>query len=260
MYTKNDITNGIINLGIKRGDTLLVHSSMKAIGKVENGADTVLDAFIEYINEGLLIFPTHTWEQINDEYNIFYPETEPSCIGLLPNLFLKRPNIVRSWHPTHSVAACGTDASEYVAGEERCDTPCPRDGCWGKLYDRNAKILFLGCSLRSNTFLHCVEEWNNVPQRLTDTYHQFKIVTPLGQVIDRPMRGHYNPSGDISKNYGKMLEPFIYTGIAKKGFIGDAESVLCDAVGMADLTASFLKINPDLLADSRAIPNEWYIR
>jgi aminoglycoside 3-N-acetyltransferase len=258
MYTKNDIIDGLIGLGIKPDDTLLIHSSMKAIGEVQNGADTVLDAFIEYMKDGLLIFPTHTWAQINDENNIFNPETEPSCVGILTNLFRKRPNAVRSWHPTHSVAAIGRDAVEYTSGEENFDTPCPRGGCWGKLYNRNAKILFLGCSLKRNTFLHGVEEWNNIHNRLTETHQQLRILTPDGRLIERPMRRHYHPSGDISQNYDKMLEPFLYEGIARKGFIGDAESVLCDAKGMADLTAAFLKLNPDLFADSSPVPREWY--
>lgn len=259
MYSKNDIINSLINIGIRRTDTLLVHSSMKSIGKVENGADTVVDAFMEYMKEGLLILPTHTWAQISDDYNIFNPETEPSCVGILSNIFRKRPNVIRSWHPTHSVAACGVDAAEYVAGEEKWDTPCPRGGCWGKLYDRKAKILFIGCSLRCNTFLHGVEEWNSIPMRLADIYQQLKIVTPGGRIIDRPLRRHYNPLCDVSEHYGKMLEPYSCLGIANKGFIGDAESILCDAVGMADLTILFLKRNPDLFIDNNPVPAEWYI-
>jgi len=49
-------------------------------------------------------------------------------------------------------------------------------------------------------------------------------------------------------------------GIGKKCFIGDAESVLCDAVGMEKLTTSFLKLNPELFADNNPIPLEWYIK
>lgn len=260
MYSKEDLIKAIKNIGIKPTDTLLIHSSMKAIGSVENGGDTVIDAFMEYMKDGLLIFPTHTWDQINDNYNIFYPATEPSCVGILSNLFLKRSNVIRSLHPTHSVAAYGVDAYEYVKGEENCETPCAREGCWGKLYDRGAKILFLGCSLKSNTYLHGVEEWCNIPNRLTETYKQLKISTPDGKIIDRPSYRHNFPAdkGNISHNYDKMLEPFLHMGIANKGFIGDAESVLCDAVGMADFTTSLLKRKQDLFDDNMPVATEWY--
>ena len=45
MYTKDQLKEQIKRLGIRPDDTLLVHSSMKAVGEVEGGADTVLDAF-----------------------------------------------------------------------------------------------------------------------------------------------------------------------------------------------------------------------
>jgi aminoglycoside 3-N-acetyltransferase len=52
MYTKQELKRDILNIGIKEEDTILIHSSMKAIGEVEGGADTVLDAFMEYLQAG----------------------------------------------------------------------------------------------------------------------------------------------------------------------------------------------------------------
>ncbi|NLJ74306.1 MAG: AAC(3) family N-acetyltransferase [Firmicutes bacterium] len=258
MYTKQDLLEHIEAIGVEPEDTLLIHSSMKAIGEVENGADTVLDAFIEYLADGLLIFPTHTWRQMNNEYNVFDVVNEPSCVGILTNLFMKRPGVIRSWHPTHSVAALGRDAAQYTAGEERFDTPCPREGCWGKLYDRDAKILFLGASTTRNTIIHGVEEWANIPNRLTEGHQYFKILTPDGRLIDRPMKRHSSPVPDISQHYGKLEEPLLHIGAAKKGKIGDAVSVLIEVVPMVDLTMEFLRRDPDLFIDNEPIPKEWY--
>ena len=96
MFTKEELKEQIAALGIQPTDTLLIHSSMKAVGEVEGGADTVLDAFSEYLKEGLLILPTHTWAQMNSEYNVFDVVNEPSCVGILTELFRKRPGVVRS--------------------------------------------------------------------------------------------------------------------------------------------------------------------
>ena len=258
MYNKNDLIEHIRTMGIEPDDTLLIHSSMKAIGKVENGADTVLDAFIEYLADGLLIFPTHTWRQINEDYNVFDVVNEPSCVGILTNLFMKRPGVIRSWHPTHSVAALGRDAQQYTAGEERFDTPCPRDGCWGKLYDRKGKILFLGAPTTRNTIIHGVEEWADIPNRLTKEHQHLKILTPNGILIDRPMKRHSSPVPDISKNYGKLEEPLLHVGAARKGRIGDGESVLIEVVPMVDLTLELLRREPDLFINEEPIFQEWY--
>lgn len=245
MHNRASILEQINALRLSRSDTVLIHSSMKAIGAVEGGADTVLDAFQEYLSDGLLVLPTHTWKQINGEYNIFDPQSEPSCVGVLTERFRMRPEAIRSWHPTHSVAAVGRDAKDFTAGEEAWDTPCPRAGCWGKLYDRNAKVLFVGCTLRSNTLLHGVEEWNEIPNRITDTHEQLKIRTPDGSLLDRPMRRHESPHGDVSQNYGRMAEPFFDAGIARWGKIGDADTIVCDAAGMVELTSEYLRENPD---------------
>ena len=71
MHTKISLTEDLKNLGIKRNDNVLIHSSMKSIGKVEGRADTVLDVFCEYLAEhGNIVLPAHTWDSINDEHNI----------------------------------------------------------------------------------------------------------------------------------------------------------------------------------------------
>lgn len=257
MHTKSDLIRHIQSAGINPNDTLLVHSSMKALGCVQGGADTVLDAFSQCLSQGLLVFPTHTWEQINSNYCIFDPCTEPSCVGILSELFRQRPGVIRSWHPTHSVAALGKDAGAFTAGEEHCESPLPRHGCWGRLYDRDAKILFLGAPLTTNTILHGVEEWNKVPHRLKTTPQQLQIRTPDGRLLNRPMRRHDAPV-DVSSHYGKIQGPLLELGIATAVRIGDAASILCQVRPMVDLVSSLLKRNPDLFLDDAAVPAEWY--
>jgi hypothetical protein len=116
-----------------------------------------------------------------------------------------------------------------VQGDEKRDTPCPRNGCYGKLYDMSAKILFVGCSLKTNTIIHGVEEWNGIPNRLTDTHQQLKIRTPDGRLIDRPLRRHHHPSGDVSRNYDKIEDALLETGTTRLGRIGNAKTYVCDA-------------------------------
>ena len=47
MYTKSDLLADIKNMGVNPQGALLIHSSMKAIGPVEGGADTVLGGLWE---------------------------------------------------------------------------------------------------------------------------------------------------------------------------------------------------------------------
>ena len=157
-YTKKQLTDMIRRMGIQPDDSVMIHASMKSIGNVEGGADTVLDAWMEYLSEGLFMMPAHTWAQMGPDCRVFDPQSMPSCVGLLTNLFRMRPGVVRSLHPTHSIAAYGKGAKDYIAGEETVDTPCHPDGCWGRLENIGAKILLIGVGHERNTFIHSVEE------------------------------------------------------------------------------------------------------
>jgi len=254
LHTKESLITDFKNCGINPNGTLLVHSSVKSVGECENRGDTILDAFIEYMKDGLLIFPTHTWMEVGwkvDEYpqnKIYDPLTSASCVGVLTNLFLKRDGVVRSLHPTHSVAAIGKDAVDFTSGEELTRTPCSREGCYGKLYDRKAQILFMGCDLTANTFLHGVEEWNDIPHRLTAEPQEL-FVKVNGKLIPCLQHKHDFVGGDISKNYVRAESLLIEKGAASYCKIGSAHSILCDAVSMADLISQHLKENPNLFAN-----------
>ncbi|SDD83315.1 aminoglycoside 3-N-acetyltransferase [Paenibacillus sp. UNCCL117] len=248
MYTKEHLIMQLEQLGIDGKGTLLVHSSMKSMGPVEGGADTVLDAFAEYMKEGLLVLPTHTWSYIKADNPRFYVEHSPSCVGILPELFRGRPGVVRSLHPTHSVAALGRDAAAFTGGDHQFDTPCARGSAWGKLLDRKATILLVGVDLRRNTFIHGVEEWADIPGRLTDDHEMLYTVLPDGTEIPVPSRRHCGLSW--SEHFWKIDGILEQTGAMHKGRLGDAVVRVCDAAKVAEIVTDMLKDNPDLFSDN----------
>lgn len=259
MYTKPDLIKAIKKMGIKPTDTLFIHSSMKAVGEVEGGADTVLDAFMEYLSEGLLILPTHTWAQMSATYNVFDPRKEPSCVGILTNLFMKRQGVYRSLHPTHSVAAYGADAKEFVKGEENMTTSCQRGGCYDRLRDRHAKILLLGVNHARNTFIHGVEEWLDVPERFTEKPVLFKIVMPDGTLRESHVYRHYNSTtAHISEAYTKLEQAFYDNNAAEATIFGDADCILCDANKIFEVTKKVLSHQRNCLMELEEIPKAWW--
>lgn len=253
MHTKNSLIADIKKAGINSAGTLLIHSSMKAIGEVEGGADTVLDAFISYMKDGLLLFPTHSWSSKSLKDGIYDPKTEPSCVGLLTNLFMKRDNCYRSMHPTHSVAAMGKRAEEYIKRDEGAVTPCPSGGCFSALYDENAEILFLGAPLTTNTFIHSVEEKLKLPNRISTEPKSIKIICKNGVAVDSKIHPHSSTKGDVSQNYGKLLSPMLKLGIAKAVRIGDADSYLVKVRPMADFVTGLLTKEPNLFDNNKEI-------
>lgn len=262
-YTKEILKQHLSDMGLTGKETIMIHSSMKSIGEVDGGVDTVVAALMEFFKDGLLLTPTHTWKQMSEEYNVFDRATEPACVGLIPNTFMKKVGVVRSLHPTHSIAAYGKRAEEYIKGEENATTPCPPEGCWGRLKDENAKILLLGVTHIRNTYIHSVEEMFDIPNRFTDKTTRFHIVMPDGsqKIVDMNRHTQIKRVGyieEISDNFDKMKEGYFNTGAAKSVQFGDAECILCDAKKLYEVTGKILEKEMNCFIDREAIPSEWY--
>ncbi|MBQ8730284.1 MAG: AAC(3) family N-acetyltransferase [Lachnospiraceae bacterium] len=242
MYRKEDLKAALKAMEIKQNDVLMLHSSMKSIGEVLDGADTVVDAFMEYLEEGLFLTPTHTWKQMSEQYNIFDPATEPACVGIIPNIFMKKEGVVRSLHPTHSVAAYGKNAAEYVKGDDEFNTPCNPKGCFGRLLDMNAKILLVGVTHARNTFIHAIEEMLDVEERFTEKPTLFNVKLPEGTLKEFSMYRHYNKHmAHISESFDKLMDAYFEAGAAKWVSFGDAKCILCDAKGLYEVTKSAIE-------------------
>ena len=256
-YTKADLKRELAAMGLTGNETILIHSSMKSIGPVEGGADTVLDAWMEFFAEGLLLLPTHTWRFINEENRVFDVRRSACCVGILPELFRQRPGVVRSLHPTHSMAAYGKGAAAYIEGELNANTPCTPGGCYDRLRAVHGKVLLLGVTHARNTFIHSVEEVLNVPNRLTDKPMQMTVVDEAGAQHNVYMRRHYNAQQPhISEDFVKLEQAYLDCGAARNTKFGAAACVLCDAEGLFKVTRHVLAPNPEAFVTEAVIPPE----
>ncbi len=289
-YNKQQLKDQLESMGLKGDETILIHSSMKSIGEVDGGADAVLDAWMEYFKDGLLLLPTHTWKTVNADNPVYNPQTTPSCVGLLTNMFMKRDGVIRSLHPTHSMAGYGKSAAEYLAGEEYNNTPCTPGGCYDRLKDAGGKVLLVGVGHERNTYIHSVEEVLNVPNRLSDMPMEL-VIELLKEDKDNKnkklphynradgwkkcidsnggydnnnklcrkvyVRKHYNAQQPhISEDFVKLNQIFLDSGVVKKVKFGDADSLLCDAKGMFNVVRQVIAPDPECIVtkDTLSMP------
>lgn len=279
-YNKQQLKDQLESMGLKGDETILIHSSMKAIGAVDGGADTVLDAWMEYFKDGLLLLPTHTWKTVNADNPVYNPYTTPSCVGLLTNMFMKRDGVIRSLHPTHSMSGYGKNAAEYLAGEEYNNTPCTPGGCYDRLKEVGGKVLLVGVGHERNTYIHSVEEVLNVPNRLSDM--PMELVIELQEESNNSgkippynrddgwkkhtdnklyrkvyVRKHYNAKQPhISEDFVKLNQIFLDSGVVRKVKFGDADSLLCDAKGMFNIVRQVIAPDPECIVtkDTLSMP------
>jgi aminoglycoside 3-N-acetyltransferase len=163
--TKKDIVGALKAAGIKKGDIIMVHSSLSAFGHVEGGAEAVVDALIEAVGKkGTVIVPTLTKTYVEGGASglAFNPKTTPSRVGIITETLRQRPGSVRSLHPTHSVTALGPMAKELMEGHWP-GTTFSITGPYGRYVKAGAKLVFLGVPTTCNTTLHAVEEWLGLP-------------------------------------------------------------------------------------------------
>ena len=231
MTDRKTLLKQIENAGIKHDDTVMIHISLKALGEVEGRAEGFIDTFREYLSDGLLLIPTHTWASVHRSATVFDVRSTVPCLGTLPTIAAFHKDAVRSLHPTHSIAAFGKRAQEYVKNEETCRTPTPTHGCWGRLYDENAKILLVGVSHGRNTFIHAVDEMVDVPNRLSQDEVPFTVIDKDGNEIAVPAKTHWGINSDYFTKFTHLLES---EGATENTKIGLADTIVCDAKKLAD--------------------------
>lgn len=258
MYTKNDLKKQLAEMGIKKDDTVIIHTSFKAVGEVEGGPKGFIDAFCQYLSDGLFLVPTQTWANVTKESPLYDPKTTEPCIGLIPRTAYKRTDGIRSLHPTHSMWACGKDAENYVKGEETSETPARVGGAWWKLGERGAKILLIGVDHGRNTYIHAVDEIADLRDRLADETWDVTVKRYDGKEITHQFRPH-DASRTGSLNFNNFEKAFIYHGAQRDGQIGNAYVRVVDATRCRDvLLRIYSRTNENLCLTPGDIPEKYW--
>ena len=239
MYTKQDLLNALGTIGVDPKGVLMVHLSCKAIGEVDGRGDTILDALSEYMRQGLLVLPSHTWANVNTQNPVMDVLYTPTCVGKLTELFRHRPGVVRSLHPTHSLAALGAGAESLVAGEEHIQTPCGQGGAYYKLWKMNAQILLIGVNFTRNTFIHGIEEWDKATGFISKEKTDLYVINHQGNRLHTPQYRHASPLG--SDTFSKLEPLAVSSGVLTMGRFGDATTRLMRAKALRSMVAGLLR-------------------
>ncbi len=229
-----DLVSFFKKLGIKVGDSVLVHSSLSSFGHVEGGAGTVIDALLKAVGkEGTVLVPTLTGkpEDGPETPPVFDVRSTPCWTGRIPTEFMKKPDAKRSLHPTHSVSGIGPSTDFLIKNHEDSMTPCGKGSPYYRLAESGGYILLVGVAHESDTTLHTVEELAEVPYHMQKEPSDATITDRDGNTFKRRLYLH---DWGTPRNFEKIDGDLEELGIEKKARVGDSTVRIVDSMRMIE--------------------------
>jgi aminoglycoside 3-N-acetyltransferase len=243
-------------LGIKPGEVLLVHTSMRRLGWVREGAAGVVAALRAVLGDaGTLVVPTFTANNSDSsrlhrtltagmttaevsryraEMPPFNPVTTPSAsVGAVAEHVRRSPGAARSVHPQTSFAALGPLASTLMASHAQ-DCHFGERSPLARLYEERARVLLLGVGYQACSAFH-LAEYRYVAQPPRRAYRCVISADNL------PRWWEYQDVVLHDGDFGVMGEAFDRAGLALSGHVGDAECRLGPLTSAVDFAAEWLR-------------------
>jgi aminoglycoside N3'-acetyltransferase len=190
-----EILAALRQAGVREGDHLLVHSSLKKFHQgsacpakrkspLEYGEE-LIDMFLGLTGPtGALLLPT----EFMGDYTLamlsrqtFDLASAPSNRGFLTNLFLKRQGVVRSTGPIYNVAVHGKDYEAPALSHWDHAYAMAEGTPWHRFTMNDGKIVFFGVSLDSNSLIHLPEYLMGIDYPRPVFFqkpHVFRIASP----------------------------------------------------------------------------------
>lgn len=176
LVLKQDILTALEKVGLRKGQTIMVHTSLRSLGFVCGGAQVVIEALLESVGaEGTVMMPTQSWKNLDPSAGVHWEEPESwwqtirdnwpaydkditptNTMGAVAEMFRKWPGTLRSDHPARSVAAKGKYA-RYLTENHDLSNIFGEGSPIGKLYELDGYVLLIGVGYDKNTSLHLAD-------------------------------------------------------------------------------------------------------
>lgn len=253
--TKAQLIQDLGKLGVKKGDIIFVHSSLKSIGFVMGGPGTVIDALLQVLGaQGTLVLPclslSGSMIETLESGRVFDPRNTPSSVGAIPEYFRKREGVLRSVHPTHSVCAYGKKAEWLTYGHDTCGSTFGKGSPYYKLLELDAKILGLGVDLGPVTFYHVIEDVDT--EYPVDPYYHKEYEAKIAGAGEHTtivrLKGHDPEISKtrIDKENGEWIRKFFTKYLTEKGclntsYVGQAPAWIIRAKDIFEAQRALMK-------------------
>lgn len=232
--------------GVRPGGVVVVHSSLKSLGRVPGGPETVVRGLLDALGpEGTLLMPALSYATVGADNPVFDVLETPSCVGAIPEHFRTRPGTLRSVSPTHSVCGVGPEAERLLERHRLDETPGGPNSPFRALRDVGGQIVMLGCGLAPNTSMHAVEEVVEPPYLFGGTI-DYRVVLTDGTETQLRCRRH--GFRGFAQRYDRVAG-LLPEGALKVGTVLEATVHTIDCAPMWDAAEAALRGDPLYFVD-----------
>lgn len=256
-YTTEDIKNSLKKIGIRKGDSIFIHSNLGYLGLLD-GCKNANELCREFLNvvtevlgeEGTLIVPTFSYSFCHGEvYNPY--KTETKC-GILSTYIRKKYPENRSLDPNFSICGIGKLMETY----KNCNIheSFGNGSFWELFLKYNGKIVFISLDAGWATLIHYIERCNNVNYRYNKA---FNGIMELKEKVLRDYAVHFVYDGKsdapATDRIAKMCND---AGICKETNLGNSTISACSARKYYDYFTNILKYRPRVLCAQEVLSDE----
>ena len=235
-------------LGLREKDVVLVHSSFDRFAGFTGKPTDVIDALQRAVGPaGAVLMPTipftGTAVAYVQEQPVFDVRRTPSRMGILSELFRRTPGVLRSVHPTHSVAAWGEPARALIADHHRAESPCGRGTPYHRLIEGDGRLLFLGTGIEPMTLFHAAEEILEPQMPFSPfTRETFRLLsrTVTGELVETTTR-LFDPAVSRRRDITMVTPVLKQRGAWRETSVGGLDVILLQAKDVMDALQTLAK-------------------
>ena len=237
--SKDQLIQDLIDCGIQKGESVLIHSSLSKIGYLKNGPKDLVDALFAVIGEeGNVLMPNSPNAEFQLNYiqknRLFDVKNSGSKLGAISEYFRLLPGSKRSEHPTEPVSCIGPDSEYFTHTHFGEKTPYTKNSPFYKLTEKKGKILYIGVTFaNAGTSLHLLEDAvsNFKFPVYYPTAFNVKVQKENGELKEMEIFVH-DPAQSKKRKCDALIPLFEEAGVLFHSKIGKAPTLVVSANGM----------------------------
>jgi aminoglycoside 3-N-acetyltransferase len=270
MFSRAELADGFRRIGVRPGDVVMLHASIRAVGEIAGGPDEIHLALKDALTEQGTLVMYASCPAFYDEVGRGHltAEKERELLEKLPpfdaltarsqrdngalvELLRTYPGSLVNAHVARFVV-WGRHAKHLIS-EQPWNYAFGRGSALDRFAELDGKILLLGCDHDTVTFLHYAEHIVDAPGKVIAKY---KVpILENGVRVWRDMEEFDTSDVGAHPNwpprfFARLVDTYLSRTSNHGGRVGSADCVLLSARGLLDLA---LRAMADVAADPRAL-------